>query len=78
MGAKKATLMLKAPHIEKAAEINQDLLAEIIELVTLCVESYNGLSAFINQCSNDPHEMSLINEKLKTANKRLLGVQQHG
>ncbi|MFK5947694.1 MAG: hypothetical protein QM500_02850 [Methylococcales bacterium] len=71
-------MLAKAPHIEKAAEINQDLLANMIELITLCVESYNGLSSFIDQCSNDATEMSVINEKLKTVNQRLLGVQQVG
>ncbi len=76
--AKKAPMLKKAIHIERASVIMNVLLNEIVELLTLTVESYNGLAVYIDQCSNNPSQISDINERLKKANKKLLGVNNNG
>jgi len=71
--AQSAVMIGKAKHVEAAAGVSYDLLEQIVDLLTLSIESYNGLSAYIDQCSNSPMEMTKLNDALKAAN---LGV--HG
>lgn len=58
-------MMKKADALQAIIQQQTDILKDMGFYTSMLVESYNGMTAFIDQACNNPSEMTVINEKLK-------------
>lgn len=72
--AKEAPMMKKTAAIEAAVDQMVEIHKSLAWYMTQVVESYNGLSAFIDQCAEDSATMTEINNRLKAAKLGIWGA----